>query len=219
LALPRRVLRFYLPFILCFILLNLFKVAPWVWDNIKILFLWYVASAPLVAWLLARWWQQRSFFRWIAPAVFLTLILAGALDVLRVVSEASEYQEFDAQGITAANLISARTSPRALVLHAPTYNSPVFLTGRRSLLGYPGWMWSRGLDYSGRSADIERIYSGAPEADALLRKYNVDYVLVGPMELASFKINEQFWSKYKTLSQAGAYRVYQIRDQASEVTK
>jgi hypothetical protein len=210
--LPQRVIKFYIPFIFCFVVLNLFKAAPWIWDNIKVLFLWYVASAPLVAWLLAQWWQHRALFRWIVPAVFLTLILAGALDVLRVVSEASEYQEFDAQGIATARVISAETAPRALVLHAPTYNSPVFLTGRRSLLGYPGWMWSRGLDYSERSADIERIYLGAPEAEALLRKYNVDYVLVGPMELASFKVNEQFWSKYKTLARAGAYRVYQIGD-------
>ncbi|HET9165379.1 MAG TPA: hypothetical protein VFP11_05240, partial [Candidatus Angelobacter sp.] len=212
--LPQRVIKFYIPFSLCFIVLNLIKVAPWVWDNIKVLFLWYVASAPLVAWLLARWWQQRSFLRWLAPVVLATLLLAGALDVLRVVSEASEYQEFDAQGIVAARLISAQTAPRALVLHAPTYNSPVFLTGRRSLLGYPGWMWSRGLDYSERSADIESIYSGAPQAERLLRKYNVDYVLVGPMELASFRVNEQFWAKYKTLARAGAYRVYQIGDQS-----
>jgi hypothetical protein len=214
LKLPKRVIWFYLPFIFCFLIPNLIKVAPWVWDNIKVLFLWYVASAPLVAWVLAKWWQQRSFVRWLAPLVLATLLLAGALDVLRVVSEASEYQEFDAQGIAVASLISAQTSPRSLVLHTPTYNSPVFLTGRRSLLGYPGWMWSRGLDYSERSADIQRIYLGVPEADALLQKYHVDYVLVGPMELASFKVNEQFWSKYKPLSQAGAYRIYKIRDQS-----
>jgi hypothetical protein len=214
LKLPNRVIWFYVPFIFCFLIPNLVKVAPWIWDNIKVLFLWYVASAPLVAWLLVGWWQQRSFIRWLAPLVLATLLLAGALDVLRVVSEASEYQEFDAQGIAVADVISAQTSPRALVLHTPTYNSPVFLTGRRSLLGYPGWMWSRGLDYSERSADIQRIYLGGTEADALLQKYNVDYVLVGPMELASFKVNEQFWSKYKTLSQVGAYRIYKIRDQS-----
>jgi hypothetical protein len=207
--LPTRLLTFYAPFLLCFIIPNLVKVAPWIWDNIKVLFIWYVASTPLVAWLLARWWQQRSLFRWLAPVVLLTLILAGGLDVLRVVSEASEYQEFDAQGIAAAKLISAQTPARAVVLHAPTFNSPVFLTGRRSLLGYPGWMWSRGLNYSERGADIQRIYSGAPEADALLRQYGVDYVLIGPAELASLKVNEQFWSKYAMLFQAGAYRVYQ----------
>jgi len=206
-----RLLKFYAPFLLCFIVPNLVKVAPWIWDNIKVLFLWYVASTTLVAWLLARWWQQRSYFRWLAPVVLLTLILAGGLDVLRVVSEASEYQEFDAQGIARAKFISAQTPPRAVVLHAPTFNSPVFLTGRRSLLGYPGWMWSRGLNYSERGADIQRIYSGAPEADALLRQYGVDYVLIGPAELASLKVNEQFWSKYALLSQAGAYRVYQTK--------
>ena len=111
--LPQRVVKFYIPFILCFVVLNLIKVAPWVWDNIKVLFLWYVASAPLVAWLLARWWQQRSFLRWLAPVVLATLLLAGALDVLRVVSEASEYQEFDAQGIAIASDFRPNCSPRA----------------------------------------------------------------------------------------------------------
>jgi len=209
-ALPRRLLKFYVPFIFCFLIPNLIKVAPWVWDNIKVLFLWYVASTPLVAWFLARWWQQRSWFRWIAPIAFATLIFAGSLDVLRVVSEASEYQEFDSYGIAAANEISAQAPPRAVVLHAPTYNSPVFLTGRRSLLGYPGWMWSRGLDYTQRNTDIQRIYSGEPNADALLRQYNVDYVLMGPAEYAAFNINEQFWQQHEKWWQAGAYRIYQI---------
>jgi hypothetical protein len=209
LALPSRLLKFYLPFIFCFIVPNLIKVAPWVWDNIKVLFLWYVASAPLVAWFLARWWQQRSITRWLAPLVFATLIFAGSLDVLRVVSEAAEYREFDAQGIAAASFISAQAPPRAVVLHTPTYNSPVFLTGRRSLLGYPGWMWSRGLDYGQRNTDIQRIYAGEPDADALLRQYGVDYVLIGPAEFAASKVNEPFWSQHKQVWQAGAYRVYQ----------
>jgi hypothetical protein len=209
-ALSSRLLKFYVPFLFCFIVPNLIKVAPWIWDNIKVLFLWYVASAPLVAWLLARWWQQRSWVRWIAPIVFATLIFAGSLDVLRVVSEASEYQEFDPQGIAAAQEISSQALPQAVVLHAPTYNSPVFLTGRRSLLGYPGWMWSRGLDFGQRNTDIQRIYSGEPGADALLRQYNVDYVLLGPAEYAAFKVNEPFWMQHEKLWQAGAYRIYQI---------
>ena len=209
-ALPSRLFKYYAPFLFCFIVPNLIKVAPWIWDNIKVLFLWYVASTPLVAWFLARWWQQRSLLRWLAPAALGILILAGSLDVLRVVSEASEYLEFDVHGIGVANVITAQAPPRALVLHAPTYNSPVFLTGRRSLLGYPGWMWSRGLDYSERSADIQRIYSGGPDADALLRRYGVDYVLLGPPEVASFQVNEQFWSQYARLSQNGAYRIYQV---------
>ncbi|HEX8921715.1 MAG TPA: hypothetical protein VF766_09570, partial [Pyrinomonadaceae bacterium] len=33
----RRLLLFYLPFTLCFIIPNLIKLAPWVWDNIKVI--------------------------------------------------------------------------------------------------------------------------------------------------------------------------------------
>jgi uncharacterized membrane protein len=72
-------------------------------------------------------------------------------------------------------------------------------------------MWSRGLDYSQRNAEIQRIYSGAPDADALLSRYGVDYVLIGPSEFAEFTVNEQFWSQHARLAQTGAYRIYQTR--------
>lgn len=210
LALSRRLIRFYTPFAFCFIIPNLIKLAPWVWDNIKVLFLWYVASTPLVALFLARLWAQKSLWRWLAPVALASMLFAGGLDVFRVISAVTEYQEFDPQGIAIARVISAQAAPKAVVLHAPTYNTPVFLTGRRSLLGFPGWMWSRGLDYSQRNADIQRIYSGGPDAAQLLRRYDIDYVLIGPAELASLSVNEQFWSQYAVQAQEGPYRLYKI---------
>jgi hypothetical protein len=211
---PRKLLLFYVPFIFCFIVPNLIKVAPWVWDNIKVLFYWYIASVPLVAWLLARAWQQRkSSWRWAAAGLLASMMLSGMLDVLRVVEEASEYQEFDPQGIEIARYISQQTPPHAVVLHAPTYNTPVFLTGRRSLLGYEGWMWSRGLKYPQRSADIQSIYSGSPDAERLIRQYHIEYVLVGPAELATGKVNESFWAQQHKVSESGPYRLYQSRVQ------
>jgi len=214
LAMPRRLVKFYTPFAFCFMIPNLVKLAPWVWDNIKVLFLWYIASTPLVALFLARLWEKKSFWRWLAPLALASMLLAGGLDVLRVISSVTEYQEFDPAGIAVARIISARAAPGAVVLHTPTYNSPVFLTGRRSLLGYPGWMWSRGLDYSQRNADIQRIYSGGPDAAVLLRRYGVDYALIGPAELASLGINEQFWSQYALQTQQGPYRLYKINQMA-----
>jgi hypothetical protein len=210
LALPRQLIKFYTPFLFCFIIPNLVRLAPWVWDNIKVLFWWYMASAPLVALLLAAWWKQESRWRWLAPVAFATMVLAGSLDVWRVVTGTSEQQEFDPQAIAIAQIISKESAPRALVLHAPVFNTPVFLTGRRSLLGFPPWMWSRGIDYSQRDFDIQRIYSGDPDAEALLRQYKIDYVLVGPHELTSLRVNEGFLSQYKKTAQAGPYRLYKI---------
>jgi hypothetical protein len=212
-AIPRNLLLFYVPFLFCFLVPNLIKVAPWVWDNIKVLYYWYIASVPLVAWLLAYALEQseKRLWQWLAAGLLASMILSGMLDVLRVVEEASEYQEFDNAGVAVANYIQEHTPPHAVVLHAPTYNTPVFLTGRRSLLGYEGWMWSRGLQYPERAADIQSIYSGSADAERLLKQYHIGYILLGPGEIATGKVNESFWEQQHRVAQFGAYRLYQSK--------
>jgi hypothetical protein len=51
-----KLLFFYLPFLLCFIVPNLVKLAPWSLGQHQILFYWWIASAPIVTLLLARLW-------------------------------------------------------------------------------------------------------------------------------------------------------------------
>jgi hypothetical protein len=142
------------------------------------------------------------------------LVLAGSLDVWRVVSGQTNYGEFDADGIEMADLIKRQTPESALILHAPTYNTPAFLAGRQSLLGYPGHIWSRGLDYAPRERDIGLIYAGGAEADGLLAQYGVDYVLVSPIERNHRTdldyVNEEFFTRFTEVAAAGEYRLYQI---------
>ena len=75
-------------------------------------------------------------------------------------------------------MVKQRTPPRATVLHAPIHNTPIFLTGRRSLMGYPGHIWTHGIDSGPREAEIKRIYEGAPDAPAFIciRKDNGNLV-------------------------------------------
>jgi len=207
---PRRLLMFYLPFSLFFIVPNVMKLAPWIWDNIKVLFYWYIASIPLVAYLLAHWFRQKSKLRWMAVGLLATLLLSGGLDVLRVITQVTEFREFNNDGIATARLIEQVAPPQAVVLHAPAFDSPVFLTGRRSLLGFPGWIWSRGLDSSQRENDIRNIFSGGPDAEALLQRYHVDYALIGPQERTFMPINQKFWSCYPLMSQIGEYQLYKV---------
>jgi hypothetical protein len=218
----KRQLLFYLPFTLCFIIANVAKVSPYLWDNIKVLFYWYVASTPLVALLLVRLWRWRAddkrradlltawLPRLVTMALLLTLTLAGALDVWRVVSAAEEQREFDAGGIAFAELLARATPPRSLILTAPTYNHPVFLAGRRTLMGYAGHLWSQGINYELREADLRRIYAGAPEADALLAQYGVDYIVVGPLERAALPVNEQYFARFPLVGETGGYRLYKV---------
>ena len=209
---PKRLLIFYLPFTLLFVICNVAKISPWVWDNIKVLFYWYVASVPIVALLLARLWRLNWVGRVGSAVLVLVLTFAGALDVWRVVTRASEQREFDAGGVAFAELVRRETPPRSLVVHAPTYNHPVYLTGRQSLMGYTGHLWSQGIDYLPREAEIRRIYAGSLDAPELLAKHNVEYAVVGPLEQRGLQVNESFFtSRFQKVGEAGGYRLYKVR--------
>lgn len=206
----RRLLLFYLPFTLCFIVPNLVKMAPWVWDNIKVLFYWWLASAPLVALLLARLWHQRGLRRILAVGLFGCVTLAGSVDVATIVLRSAKYQVFDRPGIQFAEIVKRETEPRALIVHAPVHNHPVFLTGRRSLMGYPGHIWTHGLEYLQREGEIKRLYAGSPDAVQLLGKYDIKYAVVGPHERNVANVNDQFFSRFTKVGEAGGYRLYKI---------
>jgi len=207
----RKLLLFYLPFTLCFIIPNVLKLAPWIWDNIKVLFYWWIASAPIVALVLARLWEGNTWKRALAATLFVVLTLAGGLDVFALLTQQGEYQEFDRDGVTFAEMIKQRTPPRATVLHAPIHNTPVFLTGRRSIIGYPGHIWTHGIDFGPRESEVKRIYSGSLDAADLLSKYGVDYVVIDPQEHSVMPVNDLFFSHYPEVATIGAYHLYKIK--------
>jgi len=82
----RKLLFFYLPFTLCFIIPNLVRLAPWVWDNVKVIFYWWLASAPIIALLLARLWEGKASQRVLAVTCLVVLTLAGSLDVFALIT-------------------------------------------------------------------------------------------------------------------------------------
>ena len=96
----------------------------------------------------------------------------------------------------------------ALILHAPTYNHPVILSGRRSFMGYPGHVWSHGLDGGPREADIKGMFAGGADATALLTRYGIDYVVVGPAEADQFPVSRPFFERYPRAGDTGGYRLY-----------
>jgi len=112
-----------------------------------------------------------------------------------------------------AQMVIENTDPASLILHAPTHNHPIALTGRRSLMGYPGHVWSHGLDPGTREADMKRMYAGGPDATALLKKYGIDFVVLGPPELRQMNPNTRFFERYSRVAEAGGYRLYRIDDQ------
>jgi len=209
--LPRSLLLFYLPFVVCFIVPNLVKLAPWTWDNMKVLFYWYLASAPLVGLVLARLWAGGRWRRTLAVVLLLSLISSGALNVLRVITRGDSYAIFNAEQLAFAELIKQVTPANALIVHAPVHDDPVFLTGRRSFMGYPGHIWTHGIDYLPRDSDIRHIYGGGAGAEDLIARYNIQYAVVGPQEKNFMKVDDTFFDRFGKVGEVGEYRLYKTR--------
>ncbi len=202
---------FYLPFIFLFVVSNVAKLAPWEWDNIKVLIYWFVGSLPFAALALAWIFERGNVWRLVASAALLILIFAGALDVWRVSSGQVKIKVFDFDAIEIADDIRLRTPPNALFLNAPTYNSAVVLSGRRSLMRYVGHLSSHGIDYIERENDLKRIYEGNATADIFLRKYGIEYILISPEERNSLTVNETYFEKFPLVAEVGEYKVYKVR--------
>ncbi|HEY8760684.1 MAG TPA: hypothetical protein VIP52_07215, partial [Candidatus Dormibacteraeota bacterium] len=94
------------------------------------------------------------------------------------------------------------------------HDSPIATLGaRRVVLGYPGWIWTYGIsDWIGKEQDVQAMLQGRPEADALVRRYRVEYVVIGPQEReAPFSAKDAYWQSHADLVYANAeYHVYKV---------
>jgi hypothetical protein len=217
---PTPLLLFYVPFLFIFVLSNLFKFAPWEWDNIKLLIYWWVGSIPLAAYAIAYVWRLNS--AGIAAALMLIVLMtaSGSLDVYRVVTKQISWTVFERDAVEIGNEIRLRTPRDAVILNAPTYNTAVVLSGRASFMRYPGHLLSHGINYGERHTAAKTIYSGGPAADAMIKQHGIDFVLFGP-EVDSFAqdpsgrftLNEAHFQKYKVLVTTDKYKIYKVNEQ------
>lgn len=207
----RLLLIFYAPFAFLFILPNLVKLAPWEWDNIKVLFYWFIASVPLTAWVLAVLRRKNIVAAILVGALLIGLCLAGFLDVWRTATRNIDYNAFEADSVKLGEKMREITPPKAIILNAHTYNSAAVLSGRASFMRYSAHLESHGIDYAQREAETRRIYEGAADALELLRKNKIDYIIVSPREYETLTVNEDFISRFPLIAQFGEYRLYAAR--------
>lgn len=208
---PRALVRFHAPFWCLFVASNLLRLSPWIWDNIKFLFFWLLTSTPIVALVVARLLRRPGPARATGSLLLLLLVLSGGIDLWRVVSRQIRIRLFDAEAIAFAHELARSTPPRALVLRAPTYDSPALLAGRRAVLGYFGHVWSQGLDAGDRDKDLRRIYAGAPDAVGLLEWYAVDFILIGPQERSQLDLDPALLERFPVALRSGPYELRRVR--------
>jgi len=210
---PTGFVKWFTPMWLWFLVPSVIVLQPWDWDNTKFFIFWALLGSIVVGGVLARMFQRGPGMAVAASALLLLLGLSGALDLARASDyTVSSVQFTDAGGLHVAEWVRRHTSPTAVFAVADEHNSPIpTLAGRRVLIGYPGWLWTYGMpDYVAKGADLKRILTGDPLAPDLVRKYGVDYVMIGPQEIPR-GASRAFWDEHGTLVyDKDGYSVYRV---------
>ncbi len=198
------------PCLALFAVANVYLFQPHAYDNLKLLFYAYLALAVGAARLLAGWWRRGG---WAQAAAALCVVLATASGGVSILRESLlHWPLLDGDEVALGMALRLLTPADARFLTADNHDHPVpVVAGRRIVLGYRGWLWTYGLDVGPVLADVRTMYGGGPEAAALLRRYGVGYVVVGPPERRAFAVDESFFARrYPLLLARGAYRVYSL---------
>jgi hypothetical protein len=212
LALPGRARLVIAPFSLVFLIANLIKFQPWDWDNSKLLVFWYLASAVAVGAMLIRLWRTLAGAL-AAVVLWISLVAAGVLSLIQFLPpQGPAYVWFSPEDIQIANEVRNGTAPKAVFVTGEQPNNPIAdLAGRSVLMSYPGWLWSYGINYAQREADLAKIYGGGTQTLALLRRYHIDYVVIGPSERATLNPNlAYFSSNFRLALHTPNYEIYAV---------
>ncbi len=205
--------KWFAPMWLWFLVPNVIVLQPWDWDNTKFFIFWALLGSIVVGGVLARMFQRGPGSAIVAAMVLVLLGLSGALDLARASDFSVSAALFtDTRGLQVADWVREHTSPKSVFVVADEHNSPIpTLAGRRVLVGYPGWLWTYGLpDYVQKGADEKRILNGDATAPDLVRKYGIDYVMIGPQEIPR-GASRAYWDQHGTLVyDNGEYAVYRV---------
>jgi hypothetical protein len=193
---PPGLLRLFLACIPVFFLCNVVVFQSWDWDNTKLLVYWYLgvalAVSAITVWLWVGWWR-----RILAVLLAASVLATGTLALLRTLpyeapsaSVTGPYVVVPSADMRMVAALDAKTSPHAVFLVSGStedFFDPIpLLTGRPVVMGYYPWLWSYGLDYGQREADVAVASSGCGTTSLrqcqpilqILRRYDISYVEV-----------------------------------------
>ena len=198
---------FLIPAIAIFLVGYLVKLAPWEWDNIKIIVWAYFLILPfLYTDLIIQWPIHLRVLVYVALFASGFVTLCGGLAAGKTGFGIANREELDAIGM-AVNKLPAD----ARYAGWPTWGHPVLLQGRKMVLGYPGHLWTQGFKFDDTNNKLKALMEGAPNWKDLARTLHARYVFWGREEKTNYAASKRPWERESALMASGAWgAIYDI---------
>lgn len=209
-----RDLYFYIAVALAyFLIVQIIRFQPWDYDNNKILVYWQLFSVPVIFFVLAKIYEKRKIFgAFLTILIFVFSIFSGVLDQIpRTLADPQHLPIiFNTDARNMANYIKNNIGEKDLILTGETHLNLVdSLTGRPVLVGYPGWLWTRGINYLNREELIKDFYNNPTKESQIFKEYSIKYILLDDNSRYDFGASESELSKnFPVIYKVGNYILF-----------
>ena len=196
-----------------FALSNFVAFQPNLYDNNKLLYVWFMITDVLVCdwlWSIIEIAPRRFLRAALAGAIVFLGTFSGALSLLR--ESVSEYRLLSAEQVAAAEFIVGETEPDSVFLTSTAHTNPVsVLTGRNIVCGSSLYLYYHGVNYQEREALLPAMYAGGEAFEAAAAELGIDYVYVGESEVAKYDVDLDYFRKnYPVVYDMEGITIFQI---------
>lgn len=206
---------FALSGLILFIIVQLIRFQPWDFDNNKILVYYQFFAIPIILFTIKNLYLKKKLLGIFIGVIFIALSLfSGILDMIpRIATPTNSLPViFDKDSQIMASYIRQNIPEKDLILTGTGHRNPVAsLTGRSVIVGYPGWLWSRGINYGERESEVKNFYLNPLENNALIKKYPIRYILLSNQEIYDFGAKKYIFDQnFKNIYTIGEFALYKI---------
>lgn len=168
----------------------LFLIAPWAWDNTKLILWGYLAVVPAI-------WTciicNRS--AWLRAALCILLFAPGAVSLASGLSLRDGYRLAERAELADMQVTLRSIPVDARLACAPEYNHPALILGQPVAMGYDGHLYSQGLDYRQVQRDLGILMNGDAAWRDAARRLQVRYLFWGKREQAMWPGSTLPWQQ------------------------
>jgi hypothetical protein len=196
-----------------FVLANVIAFQPNLYDNNKLLYIWFMITDILVCdwlWSIIETAPHRALRSTLAAVIVFLGTFSGILSMIR--EAVSEYQLLSASQVAAAEFIVENTEPDSLFLTSTTHTNPVsVLSGRNIVCGSYLYLYFHGVDYTGREAEVALMYQGGDLFEQYAQELGVDYVYISSSEYDKYAVNYDYFAEnYPLIYDMDGISIFQI---------
>ena len=189
-----------------FLLMNFVQIAPWFWDNIKILIWFYI----LVLWSIWKLWVQRLSLIKSSP-LMLILGFSGFISLINVFPfpYGKGLPIISREEVYTAQKLLRDISKDAVFYIAPDPHHPLIWLGRKVVMGHPFNLWTHGVSYKKRLNELKFLFQKGKNITQDSKEG--DYLFFGPREKKFFNVknislSEDEWEKLSKIQGVALFR-------------